>query len=165
MTTRAGLRVLLLALGLLALLALACDHKTHHLAPYDEDRVQAAELERRAERACLAQRSDAGLESGPPPATFTTDGCSASPNGDWVSCCVEHDILYWCGGSEAMRERADGAFRACIAQGHGAGQARLMYWAVRAGGSAWWPFPWRWGYGWPYFHGYEDTEATRPAGE
>jgi len=34
--------------------------------------------------------------SGPlPPRTFKSDGCSCWPDGDWLECCVKHDLLYW----------------------------------------------------------------------
>ena len=55
-------------------------------------------------------------------ADFTSDGCSlflAVTYKDpelWKSCCVEHDIAYWKGGTEEEREAADLKFRECILQ-------------------------------------------------
>ena len=150
---RAPVRALLV---LVFPLALACAHG-HTLAPYSEDEELADALELRASRACPVQRAAAGISTSLPPRSFTTDGCSAWIDDGWVSCCVEHDILYWCGGTSDQRRQADEAFRACIARDHGKGWASTMYWGVRMGGSAWWPTPWRWGYGWPAFHGYEEA--------
>src|SRR5271169_6094597 len=36
---------------------------------------------------------------------FTTDGCSDFPNGTpehqdlWLTCCIQHDLAYWMGGT------------------------------------------------------------------
>jgi hypothetical protein len=140
------------------LLTTACAHRTHHLAPYSENADLATRLELRAAEACPEQRGAAGLPTQLPPARFTTDGCSAWVDDGWVDCCVEHDILYWCGGTSTQRREADQQLRECVAREHGEGWGRTMYWGVRAGGSAWWPTPWRWGYGWPVFRGYEEAE-------
>ncbi|MGR9091395.1 MAG: hypothetical protein ACU85U_12520, partial [Gammaproteobacteria bacterium] len=51
---------------------------------------------------------------------FTTDGCSAFPNGTrahqnlWLHCCTAHDIAYWQGGTRDERRAADFALRACV---------------------------------------------------
>ncbi len=92
----------------------------------------------------------------------------------WEACCVAHDRAYWAGRAEggyALRKQADGALRQCVlamgdaraprlAREYGLAEADVlaawraaaesMYWAVRAGGQACTPFPWRWGYGWPH---------------
>ena len=137
------------ALGLVALLASGCTPMTHRLEPYRSDRTAAEALERRAAEYCARSRADM------PPHHFTTDGCSIWPNDGWVDCCVEHDIVYWCGGTGDDRQRADATLRECVAQDHSATLARLMYWGVRVGGTPWQPFPWRWAYGWDCCHGYE----------
>ena len=41
---------------------------------------------------------------------FTTDGCTLWPDGFWQSCCVEHDMAYWCGGSAEERRVPLGNF-------------------------------------------------------
>lgn len=85
-----------------------------------------------------------------PPKPFTTDGCTLFPDGNWGSCCVEHDRAYWRGGSATERKAADQALRQCVkSQGYPV-LAQLMYLGVRIGGHAWLPTPWRWGFGWPW---------------
>jgi hypothetical protein len=109
---------------------------------YDEKGIQAYASARCSEK-------DAGTLQ--PPHAFTTDGCSLWPNGAWKECCVVHDLSYWCGGPE-KRSIADRNLQACVAAKSSRTNAFLMHLGVRAGGSRWWPFPWRWGYGysWPY---------------
>lgn len=92
---------------------------------------------------------------------FTTDGCSAFPDGTtkqqslWVSCCIRHDLAYWQGGTYEERLQADRALRACVT---GIGEpevASIMLAGVRVGGSPYFPTTFRWGYGWPYPRGYD----------
>lgn len=91
---------------------------------------------------------------------FTTDGCSVSPEGTpsdksaWVHCCLEHDIDYWIGGSQAQRKKSDQDLQACIDKAGFSQVANLYYLAVRNAGTPWLNTPWRWGYGWPFKHGY-----------
>lgn len=129
-------------------LAAGCTPLHHSIAPYENDPLEARQVEVRASEHCTAMRTGGG----PPPHGFTTDGCSAWPDGDWVSCCVVHDFAYWCGGNAEQREAADDGMRQCLIA---LGYPRLagwMYLGVRLGGHPWSPFPWRWGYGfeWPY---------------
>ena len=78
------------------------------------------------------------------------DGCTLSPDFDFVQCCNEHDLSYWRGGSVQMRKQADEVFRQCIAdQGHPF-LSVLYYYGVRVGGASFLPTPWRWGFGWQY---------------
>jgi hypothetical protein len=92
---------------------------------------------------------------------FTTDGCSRFPDGTpgendlWQSCCVEHDVAYWQGGTRRDRKRADQKLEACVEEVRNPALARVMYRGVRAGGAPWWPASYRWGYGWRYGRGYE----------
>lgn len=92
---------------------------------------------------------------------FTTDGCSAFPDGTikqqsiWVNCCIRHDLAYWKGGTYEDRLQADIELRACV---HKVGEpeiALIMLAGVRVGGSPYYPTSYRWGYGWPYFRGYQ----------
>lgn len=87
---------------------------------------------------------------------FTTDGCSgftfwvwsklAGPP-PWEGDCVEHDRAYWRGGTAEERKAADLKLRESVAaRGHPV-VAAAMYYGVRAGGVAWLPTSWRWGYG------------------
>jgi hypothetical protein len=103
-------------------------------------------------------------------ADFKSDGCSLFVDGTfkdrelWKDCCVEHDVAYWKGGTAEEREAADLKFRACILKKTGnEALAKLMYEAVRAGGSPHFPTWYRWGYGWPKGRGYQaltETEKT-----
>ncbi|MEO0345684.1 MAG: hypothetical protein AAF229_05455 [Pseudomonadota bacterium] len=98
---------------------------------------------------------------------FTSDGCSLFPDrsiiseADWCSCCFEHDIAYWRGGTKAEREAADAALRDCVTGKTGdAAFGRLMYDGVRVGGSPYFLTWYRWGYGWPFERKYQAlTEA------
>ncbi len=91
---------------------------------------------------------------------FTTDGCSASPEGlpedktAWLHCCLEHDISYWQGGPRSLKLAADQQLRACIAESGYPAIANIYYYAVRAGGGPRFETSWRWGYGWPYKIGF-----------
>ena len=92
---------------------------------------------------------------------FKSDGCSIFPDGTflhknlWLSCCIEHDKLYWKGGTYLERELADKALKICVAQIGQPEIAELMMAGVRAGGSPYFPTEFRWGYGWPYLRGYK----------
>lgn len=103
---------------------------------------------------------------------FTTDGCSKFPDGTrtqqklWLNCCTEHDQKYWAGGSADERLQADRELQMCVASVGEPAIAELMLAGVRVGGSPWWPTQFRWGYGWPYTHGYraltqEEQEQVR----
>lgn len=92
---------------------------------------------------------------------FTTDGCSAFPNGTrdqkelWLSCCTEHDKAYWAGGTYSERKQADLALEACVTAVGEPTIAQLMLAGVRVGGTPYFPSKFRWGYGWPYPRGYK----------
>ena len=91
---------------------------------------------------------------------FTTDGCSAFPNGTieqqslWVNCCIRHDLAYWQGGEYKERLAADKALQSCVAKVGEPELAKLMLAGVRIGGSPYYPTGFRWGYGWAYPRGY-----------
>jgi hypothetical protein len=87
---------------------------------------------------------------------FTRDGCTLFPDQlpghDFYQACLDHDIAYWAGGSEALRHEVNLAFHEAITHtGHlGPVLAPIMYYAVtylgnngvsRTVGS-------HWGYGW-----------------
>jgi hypothetical protein len=92
---------------------------------------------------------------------FTSDGCSAFPDGTlqqqslWVNCCIRHDLAYWQGGTYEQREQADKALQSCVAQAGEDQIADVMLAGVRVGGSPYWPTPFRWGYGWSFGRGYK----------
>lgn len=78
---------------------------------------------------------------------FRTDGCSMWPDGNYHGCCVEHDRIYWRGGSAAERLQADIDLMQCVQRKAGPLMARLMFIGICLGGIPCWPLPWRWGYG------------------
>ncbi len=92
---------------------------------------------------------------------FTSDGCSWFPDGyphikdkkeketKWLSCCLQHDKAYWAGGTEDDKLKADLKLAKCVAETtNRPALAKAMYFGVRAGGSAYIPSNFRWGYGW-----------------
>lgn len=101
--------------------------------------------------------------------SFTTDGCSAFPDGTfnnnslWLDCCIRHDIAYWKGGSFEDRRAADEVLKECVANIGEPGIARLMEAGVRLGGTPYFPTTYRWGYGWSYARGYKTLDAEEQA--
>ena len=94
--------------------------------------------------------SKSNLSEPLPPHTFKSDGCSCWPDGDWVDCCVKHDLIYWMGGTREERKIADLELKKCISEKGYPVIARIMYIGVRIGGVWWLPTPFRWGFGWDY---------------
>ncbi|TEW48971.1 hypothetical protein [Psychromonas algicola] len=94
-------------------------------------------------------------------AAFTSDGCSAFPDGTlqendlWLACCTSHDIAYWQGGTSRQRLAADNQLKQCVAAVGKPNIAALMLKGVRIGGSPYIPTSFRWGYGWDFFRGYQ----------
>ena len=106
-------------------------------------------------------------EESKPLRDFTSDGCSLFPdhsiiNGDdWCECCLEHDIAYWQGGTEAQRLAADQKLRNCILEKTGnQALAETMYQGVRLGGSPYFYNWYRWSYGWSYERKYQALSLT-----
>jgi hypothetical protein len=135
-----------IALAVLCTTSVACAFQQHTLEPYASDPAAGERLAAEADARCAAIRGDGKL----PPRVFTSDGCSAWPDGRCADCCLAHDILYWCGGDGAARHDADREFRSCVEAVEGTATARAMYTGVRIGGWRGWPAPWRWGYGWTW---------------
>ena len=92
---------------------------------------------------------------------FTSDGCSAFPDGTleqqelWLDCCTAHDLAYWQGGTYEQRLQADMDLQTCVAGVNEPAIAALMLAGVRVGGTPYLPTEFRWGYGWPYLRGYQ----------
>jgi hypothetical protein len=92
---------------------------------------------------------------------FTTDGCSLFPEGTpehkdlWLTCCTNHDLAYWMGGTSEEREKADQELKACVDKTGEPAIAQLMLAGVRVGGTPYLPTPFRWGYGWSWPRGYQ----------
>jgi len=114
--------------------------------PVDGRSLSAEELDAFAIERCERDSQGAPL----PPNKFTTDGCSAWRDSRWQTCCIEHDVAYWCGAKR--RREADEAFRRCVREQSSGPNATLMYTGVRLGGGRLVPFPWRFGYGFPWPH-------------
>jgi hypothetical protein len=151
---RGGLRAAIVVLGV----GLAgCSATRHTISPYRDDPTRAEAIEGEAVARCRTRGRPV------PPAPFTTDGCSAWPDGSWGPCCVAHDMDYWCGGSCTDRAAADHALDRCVTAGGHAILGASMGFGVRLGGAPWLPAPWRWGYGWPWPHGYDPTAEPQPA--
>ena len=126
---------------------------------------KASLLIRRATPLLAALLVSYGCAKDAPIRGFRTDGCSWFPDGTpgdrerWKHCCVAHDRAYWRGGSCAERHAANDRFRECVAEAHNGALGWTLYVGVTAGGSAWWPTYFRWGYGWPYGRGYRELDA------
>lgn len=152
-----GHRILLAAVGPALLSGCTTLVATTSIEPYTKQKDRRAVLERLAENYCEQKR---GLGSERPDYIFTTDGCSRWPDGGYVTCCIVHDIAYWCGGSADDRREADESLRSCLSE-KTAALGYLVYSGVRVGGMPWLPTPWRWGYGWDVWpKGYEALEHS-----
>ena len=100
-----------------------------------------------------------------PDYAFTTDGCSGfmtwtwrtvlGADPPWNDCCIDHDRVYWRGGTRADRIRADRDLHACVVRNGHPMWALAMWIAVRIGGHPLLPLPWRWGYGYRWPRGYD----------
>ncbi|MGZ3695396.1 MAG: hypothetical protein ACXWQO_14865 [Bdellovibrionota bacterium] len=93
--------------------------------------------------------------------SFFTDGCSSFPDGiplldknKWRKCCIEHDVVYWQGGTAEDRKNADAHLGQCVANRAGKILGGAMYLGVRIGGYEALPTTWHWGYGWAQDRGY-----------
>lgn len=141
-----------------ALVAVGCAPTHHTPPPYGEDPLAAKALEEKATALCAARTEVPSTE---PQRPFVTDGCSAWPDGErYVHCCVEHDVLYWCGGSAEERRAADDAFGRCVAENTSAFLGGWMRWGVRMGGHPVFPTHYRWGYGLEYSFGYPSASSA-----
>jgi hypothetical protein len=92
---------------------------------------------------------------------YTSDGCSWSPDGpvilvntEFVTCCAQHDVAYWQGGTREQKLEADSTLRSCIAKKSNKVIAEIYYRGVRFGGGPGLPTPFHWGYGWEKRRGY-----------
>jgi hypothetical protein len=94
--------------------------------------------------------SKSNLQKLLPPRAFKSDGCSCFPDGNWVECCIRHDLAYWAGGTGKERLDADRELEKCVSEKGYPITAFFMYYGVRVGGVWWLPTPFRWGFGWDY---------------
>jgi hypothetical protein len=84
------------------------------------------------------------------PADFRGDGCTLFPDGNYCSCCLEHDRDYYRGGSEKERRASDRRLYRCVRGKKGWQNeliAPLMFLGVRVLGVRFLPTPFRWGFG------------------
>lgn len=99
---------------------------------------------------------------------FTSDGCSASPDGvpltsksqAWLDCCIDHDLEYWGGGSKSDKRSADSKFKKCIQDKGYESVAYLYHKSVSVVPSAKTNFTYRWGYGWNYKRPYKPLNSV-----
>ena len=142
----------------LASIGIACAGPVHHTPePYASDPIAADALEARAEEYCSARYPSKDQR---PTRPFVTDGCSLWFDRDWdLTCCVTHDIDYWCGGTREERKRADAEFGKCVAGNTAQSVGLGMRLGVRMGGHPLFPTSYRWGYGHGYRACYPSTEA------
>ncbi len=118
--------------------------------------------------------SIAGCRPEPGLVPFSSDGCSLFPDAalitadDWCTCCFDHDVAYWRGGTAEEREQADRALKRCVIdKTQNEALATLMYEGVRFGGSPYFYNWYRWGYGWSFDRKYQpltDAEYNRADG-
>ena len=150
-----------LAVAAFLVVPLACTSTPNSVAPF-HDASQAAAIE-----SCAEQRCVQSLEGGRrvPSRRFRSDGCSLWFDGDWAACCVQHDLVYWCGGTAEERKRADASLRECVAARAPSWFAGLTYLGVRVGGHPLFPVPYRWGYGRSYWPFYAEFPASTDSGE
>jgi hypothetical protein len=87
--------------------------------------------------------------------SFDTDYCTNYAEGTaekpdlWKHCCLIHDMYFWAGGNKQDRYDSDLELRTCIEKTGAIKQARLMYYAVRAGSYSPIKYPKRkWNNGW-----------------
>lgn len=86
------------------------------------------------------------------PKNFKSDGCSLFPDGAYRHCCVEHDLIYFKGGTRGERLKADNKLFRCVKNTKGWWHkliAPVMWAGVRVGGVSFLPTPFRWGFGRP----------------
>lgn len=92
--------------------------------------------------------------------TFTTDGCTAYPDGKWLHCCLAHDMNYWLGGTISEKRASDDELKACVSKASSSFNGTVVSSGVRFGGFANNIFPWAWGYGWKSNRGYRGIRSS-----
>ncbi|MGH8475967.1 MAG: hypothetical protein ACRER2_09385 [Methylococcales bacterium] len=144
---------------------IGCTSLESHLSiePYTQIKPMRDALEHLAESYCRKKRAALPVDSTRmPDYIFTTDGCTRSPDGSWSTCCIAHDIAYWCGGGEQDRKAADQELSHCMNEKLPP-LGTLYYAVVRIGGVPWLPSPWRWGYGWARWPANYEENTSSPS--
>lgn len=70
-----------------------------------------------------------------------TNGCSFWPDGNYLSCCEQHDVAYLVGGNWLDRWQADLELAKCVKRSHSSWMAGLMFLGVMVFGVLF--FHWR----------------------
>jgi len=98
---------------------------------------------------------------------FSTDGCSSFPDGfiptqstEWLDCCIMHDVDYWIGGEEHLKDKADLELGICVENVSNNFLGFSMNIGVQLGGVPS-PMSWRWGYGWEAIIGYNPIDERQ----
>jgi hypothetical protein len=87
-------------------------------------------------------------------AEFKTDYCTFFPEGTmskprlWEDCCLQHDLVYWAGGTSEMQDLSDIELRKCVTKKSSRFYGNLMYRGVRLGHYSPIKSKTRWGHGW-----------------
>jgi hypothetical protein len=85
---------------------------------------------------------------------FQSDGCTgwidSSLGRDYTSCCLEHDIKYWIGGTELEKLETDKALQKCVGKKSSKLMGTLMFVFVWMWGKLDSTDVTRWGNGWNY---------------
>lgn len=85
---------------------------------------------------------------------FETDYCTLfveGPPGNpnlWKSCCFDHDLRYWFGGTLKQRNKADFKLKQCVRKKAGSFYANMIYYGVRTGHYSPIKNKYKWGWGW-----------------
>lgn len=157
-----GYVALLFSIILLLPVQTSCMSSTGGRSERDREPQDVARLSAMAQQRCKAR----GYPAGEPSRPFATDGCTAWPDDVVLSCCMEHDMTYWCGGSRDARKQADAALRDCVVAAYGEWPGPVLGWMMQAGvtsaGSPHLPTYWRWGYGHEFGGGYSDGSGPEP---
>jgi hypothetical protein len=131
----------------LLLAALGCTPTYHKVERIRFDRPSAAALEEEALEIC----EDPNGPNRTPSEVFVTDGCTLWPDAwftgtSWQTCCIKHDVAYWCGGP-GRRAAADHALRSCVEKEFAGWMGWVMWLGSRVMAGPGVPAHWRWGYG------------------
>lgn len=138
------------------------------IVPFDDSQIMRRK--KAGLRICLIGMVLTACSSDSKLKPFASDGCSLFPDSsfindqDWCSCCFEHDLAYWRGGTVREREIADAKLRDCVSEKTNNNiLATLMHEGVKLGGSPYFYNWYRWGYGWSYDRKYQELSETETA--
>jgi hypothetical protein len=97
---------------------------------------------------------------------FVSDGCTMAPDGTfkrpglWRSCCEEHDLRFWGGGTKIQRQKADQDLKECVEQKAGKKIAEVFFRGVQLGSLSPFKLPSKkWGNAWFEAAGYRELSS------